>query len=522
MTTASELPALARHLASGLDQSVADGHLPDPASKGGNRNERDSPAYIRAVRTRLIDLGYLGESDDNRTTPTPDARYIQAIKRFQRDAGLVDAQGCGDGWAGSVTWQLMQCLVSFESNQDPRRWPMEMNFTASLADNPAVRRACYLRLYAMGFFEDWRKHKANTQTRFSPADNPGFAAALARFADFARALEQLPADTQTALSPAVLRLLFSHDRLLAAVAAKTDAQAFFDKYQQQLSALVRIELWMQGYDATPGQEKFKKRTRPPRAGLRRRRTKVSTTTLAIKAFWRDNNELRGRAGRDTLSQALFRAFTTLNEEQTATAMTDGELTRQLEKIMASDSHQNALKASFKRLASGIWDGVKRVFSWLARMVAGTLRITRELIGNLARYIARKARTAFPHVTKAVEILHRGVSFGFGSAVRSDQQIFISMDRDFDHQVLIDPAADPRVLDKVLAQYRHSSQCYRAATRILSYLFQLLRAVLTATTRAWGWLQVLLSLSRLAGNLEAVRREIVAIEAFQPKLVLLSA
>ena len=512
MTTTGSFTPLAERLAKGLDQSVADGHLPASPATGADRHGGDTPAYIRAVRTRLIDLGYLGESEHNRGSPTTDPLYTQAVKRFQSDAGLVDATGRGDGWAGPVTWQLLQCLVSFESDQDPRHWPV----ASPLTDNPAIHRASYLRLYAMGFFEDWAKHKANTRTIFSAEDNPAFAGALARFVEFAVSLDLLPIATPAILSQPVLQLLFGHDQLLAAIAARRQAQPLFDRYQQQLAALVRIELWMQGYDVAPGGEKFKKLTRPPRAGLRRRRQKVSTTVLAIRAFWRDNAVLRGRAGKDTLSQALFRAFTSLTAGQQDTGPADLDIARQVDQLMANKRHRSTLKQSFAQLASGIWDGLKRVMGWLTRMVTRALRITREFISNLARFVARKARVAFPQVSRAIAIVHRGLCFGLGDATGGNRHghIYISKARDFDHWVIVDPNAAPGVLTEVMTRYRHDSRCYQAATRLLSRLFYLLKAVLAATTRAWGWLQVLLSLSRLAGNIRAIKGEIEAMAQFQ--------
>ena len=106
-------------LGRGLDASVSKHYLPNATLASDNPNKTDSSAYIRAIRARLIELGYLGEGHKlaNRHNPQTDRILIKKIKQFQHDAGITQ-----DGWAGKLTWRVLECLVSFENQQSPALW----------------------------------------------------------------------------------------------------------------------------------------------------------------------------------------------------------------------------------------------------------------------------------------------------------------------------------------------------------------------------------------------------------------
>ena len=76
------------------------------------------------------------------------------------------ASSLDDAWVGPKTWSTLQQLVSFENGQDPALWRKELIQDLS---QPAILRAVYLRLYALGFFE-WSK-KLNLRTDLSLKSN---------------------------------------------------------------------------------------------------------------------------------------------------------------------------------------------------------------------------------------------------------------------------------------------------------------------------------------------------------------
>ena len=78
-------------LASSMDEACERGHLPNPSHRillEEETNSANTESYILAIRSRLIDLGYLGESTENRSKKSLDKRLKNAIRKFQKDAGL--------------------------------------------------------------------------------------------------------------------------------------------------------------------------------------------------------------------------------------------------------------------------------------------------------------------------------------------------------------------------------------------------------------------------------------------------
>jgi hypothetical protein len=161
-------------LASSLDEACEGGHLPNPnleIASVADTNRANTKSYILAIRSRLIDLGYLGESTENRSKAFLDNRLKRAIKKFQKEAGLTE-----DAWVGPKTWSALQQLVSFEDAQDPANWRKELIKDLS---QPAILRAVYLRLYALGFFK-WNQ-RLNLRTDLSLRSNFDFKSALRKF-----------------------------------------------------------------------------------------------------------------------------------------------------------------------------------------------------------------------------------------------------------------------------------------------------------------------------------------------------
>lgn len=203
---------------------------------------------------------------------------------------------------GECYGRILQSLASFEDCQEPEHWQIH----TPLEDCEAVARAAWLRLYVMGFFSNWKKHKLKTTTRVKLAENPSFADAYLRFWQFARDLNLLPDDVPEVpdFTLECLRVLFNYDviiRRLADVAGDN-----LKRHRQALEAIVRIELWLQGYDCVPGNPGARKRRRGP--GVPRMRG-------VLKDFWADNPDLRHDAPRTTISAGLFAAFRELLDTQ---------------------------------------------------------------------------------------------------------------------------------------------------------------------------------------------------------------
>ncbi len=117
----------------GVAAAPAQVDLAAPDARAGIAQSR-----LRAARSWLYALGYLAEDHD---TAEYDAVLSQAVRSFQREAGLVV-----DGWLGEAeTWPRLQELIAFEHPLDPAFWGDSRG-----GPKPALARAVGTRLRLYG------------------------------------------------------------------------------------------------------------------------------------------------------------------------------------------------------------------------------------------------------------------------------------------------------------------------------------------------------------------------------------
>lgn len=477
-------------LGAALDEAALLGQLPNPGVAVADtrqleeRNRFDSAAYILALRTRLINLGYMGDSRRNRESPEVDPVFLRAVRRFQVEAGLQR-----DGWAGPETWKLMQQLVSFEDEQSVTQWNVAL--TA-----PAVVRAAWLRLYTLGFM-DWRRDRLKTTTRIA-IDNPVLTGAIAAFHGAARRLGLTGAGAFS-FDATLLGLLFGQDDLVAAIDANPDFMRDPDQ-AGFLVAIARVELWLLGYEVPVGN--------PFRQG-----------TLAFRnsmlAFWRDNRDSplypASRHVRENVSSHYFRQLVIFAAEDETADARDEQLLKRVEELSAGE--QVTLQERVRHIASSIWDGMKRLYRWVRRMLGRALGAVSNLIKNLARLIARNARRAFLYVAKAIDVVHRSlVYFANRLFTRSDvDSVVISRDPDFDFRLFLNPHSPRSRREGILASHYREARIFDAACRILGHLLAVLRFVLQAArVGVLLWFVVLASLARLVSRFAQIADELDAV------------
>lgn len=483
-----------------LDDAGRGGHLPDPGRPLGlidNPNSANSRSYVLALRSRLIALAYLPDSSMNRTGSAVDDEFRAAVEGFQRDAGLrVDA------WAGPRTWEALQQLTSFEDQQDPRQW---MEPLTDLS-RPAVARAVYVRLYALGMFP-W-SDRLTEDTVLSLELNAGFREALAEFLARAHELGLTTSQLTPVIDLDTLTALFGQDELLRALDAcpvlvrRTQNRRFVD-------SVSRIELWMLGFDVHMGN---------PRKTTHRRR-KVLKLSLAVKAFWdqqpkpeRPNSD----AARRRVTPALFRRLVSLDDgEESEDEMVEGSIVARIASFTPKQRRQ--LTDTLEDIASSIWDGARRLYHWLRSFVTRVATAALNTIKNIARYLARQARTAFATVRKAVEILHRGIVYLRGEILPGSdaRQIVIAHDRDFDMGVFVNLDADRQTVRSLVDVQQRESEVFDAACCILGHLAAILSLVARSlASGVAGWFLILLSLTRLARRFGGIAQEVRRVRDFE--------
>lgn len=492
----------------GLDAAVGERHLPNPGQDSKNPNETDSSAYIRAIRARLIELGYLGEGIKflNRRNEKLDSVLEKKIKRFQKEAGLAE-----DGWAGPKTWGVLECLVSFENQQNPERWREVWETTEIFLSNKAVLRGVYCRLYALGFFADWKRNRINTRTVISPSDNEHFQSAIQQFCRFAQQLN-LVGPSCTSLSVELVIALYEYDKVVAALGNSDVFAQASAEFQSNIEAIARIELWLLGYDIVPGKDQTvweKTRVKP--------RKKLSKTRLAIKSFCADNKTVMPNFVQlDHVTAELIAAFSQLANKPEKDIYVGKQLNETVKNILADKKGKKEFENQFKKIANGIFDGVKRVIRWLFRILKKIARFTKQFIANIVRCISRNARKFYIEIVKAFDIVFSGMTYLKDSAYHFTRpvKIVFGHDKDFDQFCLISPGLPEDHVKFDVTQYGFRSRLYAASLNIVSHLMRMAHRVLKTIATPFGWLLALLSLSNLANSVKAIRRQIELIRDYE--------
>ncbi|MDO6566437.1 peptidoglycan-binding domain-containing protein [Alteromonas sp. 1_MG-2023] len=519
-----------KKLGVGLDTSVSKQYLPNATAASDNPNETDSSAYIRAIRARLIELGYLGEGHKfkNRHNPQIDHILIKKIKHFQQDAGITQ-----DGWAGNLTWKVLECLVSFENQQSPALWgsvwknelklpSQDSQFVAGplkdgIANNKAVMRAVYCRLYTLGFFSDWDKHRINTQTIIKPSDNADFQHAIDRFCVFAKQLN-LVNSSCSGLDMSLLNAMFEYDSIVARLSNNTYFEPVYNAFPANIEAITRVELWLLGYDISPGKDQTIRK--PVKRFKKKTFIKISKTYLALKQFYSDYPVVRNNPKDYTLNTHLMAAFSRLSSDVEAKDEDNGRdndrLNESVSQLWKSKSKQSVLREQFNKLANGIFDGLKRVVSWLFGVVKRVLESTKEAISNIARYISKRARESYLGVVKAFDIVYSGMSYLKGSAYHYGDaaKSCFAHDNDFDQHCCIDPKAQPYQISFDSTQYSFQGKLYAAGLNILGHLFSTAQRVVRMISSPVGWLFALLSLANVANSIKEISKQIELVKRYE--------
>jgi len=491
-------------MASLFDEAINNGQLPNPGLKVeiDESNKANTSAYIQVIRSRLIDLGYIGDTTDNRSRIEIDTALKKAIRKFQTEAGLEVI----DSWAGPKTFKVLQQLVSFEEEQDPLNWKTLI----SRLDLPAINRAVYLRLYTLGFF-NW-KDKLNTRIDVSLKNNNKFKMALNNFLKNALELNIIKTHLQPELSIDVLRALFQQDEIIHSINLQPKF-ALNPANKTFIESIARIELWLLGYDVNIGnpQTIYKRRKSRNKIIKSKRRKKTTRLSIALEDFWRIHpveKQPESRNLRQSVTPEFFKELVILSSEDSDSETTHSDVVTHVQKLSKNDKKK--LQNKLQGLASSIWDGVKRVFRWIKRFIKKIAKKALNIIKNIARYIAKRARSAFEIIQKATEILHRGIvylrkEYLPGSTPR---HIVIKHDKDFDTSTFINYKGDRLVINQLLDKNIKESLYLKSACKILAHIISILRKIAKGfTTGIAGWFLILLALCRIRLNIKEIIKEV---------------
>jgi len=212
-------------------------------------------------------------------------------------------------------------------------------------------------------------------------------------------------------------------------------------------------------------------------------------------------------------------FNALVDMEIQEKMTDDSIEESLlERIRHfSGQEKQELEGRLKNIASSIWDGVKRVFLWMKKFIRDFSSKISNMIKNVARFIAGRARRYFVPVRKAFEIIYRG-SVYFKNSIFPESlpgHIVIWHDKDFDAKMFINTNGNQEVIQRVIERNYFESVCFSAACRISGYLAAIFRqTVEILASGALGWFIALLTLAGLGSQLKHIKEDLEMVESFE--------
>lgn len=481
-------------LSAWMAEATAQRQLPDPnlsIDPGQSPNAASSAMYVRALHSRLMSLGYLPRAD---LKDAIDAELQAAVSRFQREAAVeVTATS---PWAGPRTKQRLQQLVAFEEGQDLREWGPLVDRPQ---DHPAVARALYLRLHTLGFID--ARLPLGPDTVCDPARNDAFEHGLRGFIAFAAALGRLDPSTPVGVHAEVLRALFEHDELVAALATRPAVVAD-PAHAVPVDALGRVELWLAGYDVPIGRSTAT--TGTPADGA------AASVAAALRDFQARFLGDGGHTAPQRFTQAFFAAVSAgvADHEDAEDSLVQSRI------LELAGTEYPSLIRKLGSIASRLWDGLKRAWAWLKAGIRRLITGIQDELWNVARVVARSARESYELVLKAIDVVHRGVvvvksrilpgSDAANAAVRCRP--------DFDVDLFLNAAPqDPDAATRLAAQDRQDAEHLALACRVLGLLLQaagtVRRAVRAVLFVPPGWFVLLVALTRAVRSIKKIGAEL---------------
>jgi len=448
-----------------------------------------APDQLRTLRNRLYRLGYLA-NDSERDNIDEELRL--AVRQFQEETGELTL----DGWVGVQTWQALQELFAFEPPTELTRWFRKGQMT------DALHRAVYLRLLTFGMLDPEPQ-----ASRAAPFDTG--------LAKWDRVLDCLGANPVSANRDVAefgrLEWLFDLDRILSFIYEKR--RVIYKRLMERsepdrrlirgfLVCLLKIELWLLGYEGIePDRASSQPLRRRMAGGGKRTRYADSPLYAAIRQFWRDQHMA---VKYDEPLEVLVRTASKLGEVYNGDPSEEVHGEGQAMRLIAALAEVgDKLQDAWKQVAWGarVWDGVKRVWRFLSRLVHRVVLSITDLVQRKLAWVIRAAHHAAAH---ACSILHRGfrifsdsVDFLFCRELKgSTREVAIRHDRDFDFRVFVSNAASMAGVATVLDGLRGRTERFHVVLRVCGTFITLAVASAQAAAGPWMWWRLIRTLIQL--------------------------
>jgi len=476
---------------------------PLPESNPGESSSAYSNSRLKVIANRLFLLGYL---DEDVVPSQLDASYQAGVKLFQHDAFGVSSLKA-DGWVGEKTWLALQEMISFEEPSKLEKW-----FAAD-KPCPALIRAAYLRLYALGLVSRAPGHR-KTMVTIDVLNN-----ALVEFSTLAKVLGWADAARLNGASLLTLGLLFDQDEMVSRLASGSIPKGIDHKkiIKPFIIGMAKIELWLIGYNIRPKGYAGGSRNALLGNGLDLKASSqlykqlvMYWTSLGIKSH-RINLKSMGLI-KSSFPEFFASIAGRLHETDDSETPDSEYVYQQLKAMQSKEILKNpknrksivqTLWNEVYSIGARIWDGLKRVWHWFKSQV-------KKIVSTVGAFFKNISRIAYQYILKAYEAV-KAVIKGVGSSMSffaqpvlpfpkealnvSAAKVVIGRDKDFDFRVVVDVNDRPEDILKISEYVIEKSGMFALSCRFLGAFLQIVVKLLKDIWK-FSWVSLLMALLRL--------------------------
>ncbi len=512
---------------------------PLPESKPDS-TDAYATSRFSVIVNRLYMLGYL----QNDSVPDQlDDTYQQAVKAFQQDA-FGEVRLKPDGWVGEKTWSALQEMVSFEEPSNLEKW------FKGVEPCKALRRAALLRLYALGLTSRAPGHLRRGKDIQSRIDKL-YQKGLAEFSKVTKLLGW--PEAETLISPAfkTLNLLFNQDGIVSRLAKAKVPKSLESrkKIKPFIVGMVRIELWLIGYDISPKGYAGASDLMTHDNGLDLKDSSKLYKQLLL--YWHDYeqdetnlfqklivnypklksqsiaNRSTGliRIGFPGFFGSVFQRLASASQED----VTDSEsVYEQLREVAGDKDHKGSIIQEIWNhvysIGARIWDGIKRAWQWVKSLVVKVFKGVKQFIKNISRIAYQFILKAYEQTRRLIKGVTGSIHFFLRTPLElpklreapKDPKVLFLHDRDFDFQVFVETSERPNVV-RLHSQYvKREAQIFGLSCHIvgecLHHLIKMLKGI-------WGlaWAALLMALLKTYQSIKKWAPDIIALEKQQQSM-----
>lgn len=428
---------------------------------------------VRAARSWLHALGYLAQDQDRADY---DLGLEMAVRAFQKDAGLRI-----DGWIGEAeTWPRLQELVAFEQSLELDFWTLP-----NRQPKPALKRAVRTRLTLYGFDRNKGRFDDTTLVR----DVLEFFSVLDLLGAAPFGFPRSPAER--------IARVMDHDRHLTAIAEgaeMTRVQALLSNPEDDRDTagrafglmlnVAKIELWlaqgaevdlMVSHRGRVGFGGFLAIPMAIRRDMAQYMTWVDEEVPGISGLRRAYK--RAIRADDSRNAVVLFLQTVARFGQVDDPMAEDRI-EQLHVFYGGDDNDVPRRAQTtaeklaepRRLRSRLWDGIRRIWSWLKlalKKAIATGRRVLKLAADLASYAFQVATRGLRQVARAITGFFQHAKVAI-VRTNHDPRRLVWVNREFgrDVNVVSSAEATSEYIGIYVAQLSVSAQIFRRTCNVL--------------------------------------------------------